>query len=245
LSNGKPACSRSRLFALESQWQASGRLAKSPRDKTSPARHTDGDMAEDVIPSIAQRYHVSLDAAREVERALRATGGRQAQFSHPELGGTGQWMPGMLMIHAGADRQLRARVEGLLDEVAAVIRGSETASPAALARDPNAPAASSRVDLPAGESWWPASYGHPTAHGCQSGIRYALFPGRRCVLVQVGSRIDCFDTADHKVRGVGQTSASSVEPQQGHASRLVLTTAAGEIPLDHLECIPIQGESPT
>jgi hypothetical protein len=193
-------------------------------------------MAEDVIPSIAQRYHVSLDAAREVERALRATGGRQAQFSHPELGGSGQWMPGMLMIHAGADRQLRARVEGLLDEVAAVVRGSETASPAALARDPNAPAASSRVDLPAGESWWPASYGHPTAHGCQSGIRYALFPGRRCVLVQVGSRIDCFDTADHQVRGVGQ--------QQGHASRLVLTTATGEIPLDHLECIPIQGESP-
>jgi hypothetical protein len=188
-------------------------------------------MAEDVIPSIAERYHVSIDAAREVERALRATGGRQAQFSHPELGGTGQWMPGMLMIHAAADRQLRTRVEGLLDEVAAVVRGSDTAAPAALARDPDAPPALSRVDLPAGESWWPAPYGHPAAQGCQSGIRYAWFPGRCCVLVQVGSRIDCYDTAEHQVRGVGQ--------QQGSSSRLVLTTASGEIPLDYLQCIPI------
>jgi hypothetical protein len=198
-------------------------------------------MAEDVIPSIAERYHVSLDAAREVERALRATGGRQAQFNHPDLGGAGQWMPGMLMIHAGADRQLRMRVEGLLDEVAAVLRGSDTAAPAALARDPDAPPALSRVDLPAGESWWPAPYGHPAAHGCQSGIRYAWFPGRRCVLVQVGSRIDCYDTAGHQVHGVGQTSASSVEPQQGHSSQLVLTTASGEIPLDYLECVPVDG----
>jgi hypothetical protein len=138
----------------------------------------------------------------------------------------------MLMIHAGADRQLRTRVEGLLDEVAAVVRGSETAAPAALQRDPGSPAAASRVDLPAGESWWPASYGHPTAHGCQSGIRYALFPGRHCVLVQIGSRIDCYDTADHQVHGVGQ--------QQGHSSRLVLSTATGEVPLDRLECIPIE-----
>jgi hypothetical protein len=196
-------------------------------------------MAEDVIPSIAERYRVSLDAAREVERALRATGGRQAQFAHPELGGAGQWMPGMLMVHAGIDRQLRMRIEGLLDEVAAVVRGSESAAPAALSREPDSPAALSRVDLPAGESWWPASYGHPSAQGCQSGIRYAWFPGRRCVLVQVGSRIDCFDTADRQVHGVGQSSASAVEPQQGHTSRLVLTTSTGEIPLDHLECVPI------
>jgi len=198
-------------------------------------------MAEDVIPSIAERYHVSVDAAREVERALRATGGRQAQFNHPELGGSGQWMPGMLMIHAAADRQLRARVEGLLDEVAAVVRGSDTAAPAALARDPNAPPALSRVDMPAGESWWPAAYGDPAGHGCQSGIRYAWFPGRRCVLVQVGSRIDCYDTADHQVRGVGQTSASSAQAQQGQSSRLVLSTAGGEIPLESLPCIPVEG----
>ena len=195
-------------------------------------------MAQDVIPSIAERYRVSLDAAREVERALRATGGRQAQFDHPELGGAGQWMPGMLMVQAGIDRQLRTRIEGLLDEVSAVVRGSETAAPAALSRDRDSPAALSRVDLPAGESWWPASYGHPSAQGCQSGIRYAWFPGRRCVLVQVGSRIDCFDTADRQVHGVGQTSAS-VETQQGHTSRLVLSTSTGEIPLDQLECVPI------
>jgi hypothetical protein len=196
-------------------------------------------MAEDVIPSIAQRYHVSEEAAREVELALRASGGRLAQFSHADLGGPGQWMPGMVQVSRMADHQLRHRIEGLCAEIAAVVTGSETSNPSVLAHDARGPVASSRDDLPAGESWWPASYGHPSAQGCQSGIRYAWFPRRRCVLVQVGSRIDCFDTADRQVHGVGQSSASAVEPQQGHTSRLVLTTSTGEIPLDHLECVPI------
>ena len=79
-------------------------------------------MPEDVIPHIAERYRVSVEAARQVEQALRATGGRLAQFDHAELGGFGQWMPGMIMIGAMGDCQLRARVQGLCDEIAAVVK---------------------------------------------------------------------------------------------------------------------------
>jgi hypothetical protein len=47
---------------------------------------------------LAERYRVSEEAVRVLRRALERGGGRLAQFSHPELGGYGQWMPGMTQI---------------------------------------------------------------------------------------------------------------------------------------------------
>jgi hypothetical protein len=58
----------------------------------------------------------AVTAARE---ALRAAGGRAAQFDHPELGGRGQWMPGMVMIGRMFDTQLRSRVNALFESLAA------------------------------------------------------------------------------------------------------------------------------
>ena len=78
-------------------------------------------MAEDVIPHIAQRYSVSEAAARQIEKSLRSTGGRQAQFDHPDLGGHGQWMPGMIQIGKFNDAQLKVRVQGLAAEIAAIV----------------------------------------------------------------------------------------------------------------------------
>ena len=47
---------------------------------------------------LAERYRVSEEAVRVLRRALERGGGQLAQFSHPELGGYGQWMPGMTQI---------------------------------------------------------------------------------------------------------------------------------------------------
>ena len=188
-------------------------------------------MAVDVIPSIAERYHISVDAARQVERALRATGGRQAQFDHPDLGGMGQWAPGLIQVGRMGDHQLKHRVEGLCAEIAAIVRGSDTAGADAFARDPAAPPAASRVDMAAGERWWPADYGAPAASGRQHGVRYAYFPGRRCLLVESGARIDCYDTGDHDIVGVSQ--------QQGHTSTLAFTSQLGDVRLDQLKCRPL------
>src|SRR5215207_9564163 len=161
-------------------------------------------MPEDVIPRIADRYRVSVDAARHLEQALRSTHGRSAQFNHPELGGYGQWMPGMIMIGRMDDCQLRTRVQGLCDEIAAIVTGSETSSPEALARDPGTGAASGCVPLSAGESWWPAAFGHPSSSGAQNGVRYAYFPQSDRLLIQSGSRIDAFDTQGKQINGVSQ-----------------------------------------
>jgi hypothetical protein len=188
-------------------------------------------MAVDVIPSIAERYHISLDAARQVERALRGTGGRQAQFDHPDLGGMGQWSPGMVQCGPQADYQLRHRVAGLCAEIAALVQGSGTAAAAALGRTDDRPPAAGRVDLAAGESWWPADYGAPSAAGGQQGVRYAWFPGRRCLLVESGARIDCYDTGEHVITGVSQ--------QQGRTSIVTFTSQLGDVRLDQLRCQPL------
>ena len=51
-----------------------------------------------LIGQLSERYAVSEDAVRPLRRALERGGGRLAQFSHPELGGYGLWMPGMTQI---------------------------------------------------------------------------------------------------------------------------------------------------
>lgn len=188
-------------------------------------------MAQDVIPHIAERYQVSVEAVRQLERALRATGGRQAQFDHPDLGGNGQWMPGMCMIARMDDDQLCARIKGLCDEIAAIVTGSETSAPGALARDPETGAASGCSPLPAGNSWWPAVFGTPATEGRQHGVRYAYFPAKDRLLVQVGARIDAYNTAGRHITGVSQ--------QQGTSSSLTFTGPSGEINLDSLERVDL------
>src|SRR5687768_15679393 len=127
-------------------------------------------MAKDVIPEIAARYLIPEEKVREIHRQLQANGGTQCQFQCEELGGPVQWMPGMVMTTRWHDEGLRARVDGLCSEVAAIVRGSGTSAPAALRRDPDTAPSSACVELPAGESWWPAAFGHPAASGAQSGV---------------------------------------------------------------------------
>ena len=192
-------------------------------------------MAQDVIPHIAERYRVSEAAARQVERALRATNGRQAQFDHPELGGMGQWMPGMITVGRMNDAQLRTRVEGLCAEIAAIVTGMETSNPVALARDPNTGASSACVAMPAGESWWPAALGHPSAEGDQNGVRYAYFADRDRLLVQLVGRIDAYDTAGRDVIGLTQ--------KHGATSSLACITPEGEIDLCVLRKVDLRQEA--
>ena len=66
---------------------------------------------------LAERYRVSEEAVRVLRRALERGGGRLAQFSHPELGGYGQWMSGMTQIGDMFNYELRDRVERLCQEL--------------------------------------------------------------------------------------------------------------------------------
>ena len=52
-----------------------------------------------IVAEIASRHGVSLEAAFAVLDSLALSNGAQAQFSHPDLGGMGQWSRGgMIMI---------------------------------------------------------------------------------------------------------------------------------------------------
>ena len=78
--------------------------------------------AENAIADIAQRYGLSREAVLAMLFAVHAGGGTMAQFSIPELGGSGQWMRGgMTMVGNMFDNALKARVDALCGELAQLI----------------------------------------------------------------------------------------------------------------------------
>lgn len=74
---------------------------------------------------LAQKYQISLQALAVLEDALRRGGGKVAQFSHPELGGMGQWMPGMTIV---SDFSKQATVAGLCQELALHVGSAPSAA---------------------------------------------------------------------------------------------------------------------
>ena len=149
------------------------------------------------LDQLAARHGVSPAAVQALQDALRRGGGRMAQFSHPDLGGMGQWSAGgMTQVGDMFNTALRDRVAALCAELAA------TPLPGAPA--PQAPA----VDAPRRE-WWPAGLGQPSATGSQDGMRYACFPDARRVVVEQGGAVTVHDSGEHRITGVSQSQAAA------------------------------------
>jgi hypothetical protein len=196
------------------------------------------------VTALAQRYGVSLEAVSTLLQALVHGHGTMAQFDHPELGGRGQWMPGgMVMVGDMFNQALKATVDGLCTELAALLAASPLV-PAAPARSPmasratphqqqgggratagtQAPAAGSwGMASPAGGAgaWWPAELGMPAASGTQNAMRYAYFPAQRRLVIAVHEHFWLYDTLDHQVSGVSQ--------QQGPGSTVTFTSQHGVV----------------
>src|SRR6202046_821258 len=74
------------------------------------------------VTDVATRHGVSLDVALTLLGALAQGNGRQAQFSHPELGGMGQWSQGgMIMVGDMFNDSLKAKVSGLFDDLTGLL----------------------------------------------------------------------------------------------------------------------------
>lgn len=175
------------------------------------------------LDDIAARHGVSSDAALILLRALAAGNGVMAQFSHPELGGIGQWLrSGMVMVGDMFNAGLKGRVDALCTEIAALLRD-------------NAPfagtAAGAGHGVPAGDAWWPAELGAPASSGGQNGVRYAYFPASQRLAVQQGGRLSLHDTGPHRISGVSQ--------QQGAGGSLVFSTDGGAV---RVQDLPLAGE---
>lgn len=177
------------------------------------------------VERIAQNYGVSADAARTMLEALLNGGGTMAQFSHPEFGGSGQWMQGgMTMVSDLFNNALKALVQGICHDLSALVLdgGPEvwrTESPAA-------GGGWSGPGWSGSGGWWPVELGSPNSSGGQNELRYAYFAGPRRLVIDRGGRAEVYDTGDHAISGVSQ--------QQGNGWTLSFTSQFGVVPLDSL-----------
>jgi hypothetical protein len=172
------------------------------------------DTMADNIDDIATRHGFSGGAARAVVEALRRSGGRVAQFNHPELGGMGQWASGgMIMIGDMFNHALKARVDALCNDLAGA---AGSAAPAA-----------SEPRSRHGNPWWPDELGTPSSSGAQNEMRYACFPDRRRLAVMQDGKVRVYDTGEHRINGFSQ--------QQGRGQTLSFTSQLGKIRLDDLK----------
>jgi hypothetical protein len=153
----------------------------------------------DMTESLAQKHGVSPDAVRVLQDALRRGGGRQAQFSHKDLGGMGQWSAGgMIQVGDMFNTALKDRVNALCTEL------SQQAA------DAPAPAGHSDPSNGSGD-WWPCGLGRPSASGAQNGMRYACFPDSRRVAIEQSGAVTVYDSGDHRISGVSQQQSGTQE----------------------------------
>jgi hypothetical protein len=74
------------------------------------------------ISDLAHRYGVSTDAVMAMLQALVHGNGMMAQFNHPDLGGSGQWMRGgMIMVGDMFNNALKAKIDGLCNELSQLL----------------------------------------------------------------------------------------------------------------------------
>jgi hypothetical protein len=172
-----------------------------------------------VAGDVAERHDVSPEAVAELLRALAAGGGTQAQFSHPDLGGMGQWSQGgMTMVGDMFNNGLKAKVDALCTELSGHLRsdGLFAARPV-----PSQAQSQSQRGHRAGQgtglfvsgtsssNWWPEGLGSPASVGSQNDLRYAFFPATRRLAISVGGKTTVHDTGDHLISGYSQQQSGS------------------------------------
>lgn len=77
-----------------------------------------------------------------------------------------------------------------------------------------------------GEAWWPKDLGSPSSSGSQNGLRYAVFTDAKRLLIERDGRTETFDTGEHVLNGVQQSS---------HDGAIVFSGRNGPVPLDRLQ----------
>ncbi len=168
------------------------------------------------IDDLARQHGVSVDAVRVLQDALRRGGGRQAQFSHPDLGGMGQWSAGgMTQVGDMFNTALKDKVNALCGELAksAATMPPRSDPPAAQQQEggqQDEEHHGEKRSPPRGD-WWPQDLGRPSATGSQNGMRYACFPDARRVAVEQAGRVTIYDSGEHRINGVSQSQSGGQE----------------------------------
>lgn len=185
---------------------------------------------ERVVSDAAQRHGFSFDAVVTMLQAVAAGGGSQAQFSHPEFGGMGQWSSGgMIMVGDMFNNNLKYRVEGLCIDLSNALANSNLYAPPP---QPTSMQSQSQgggsyqnqsgsyqsqssggfpgqgsslfVPGPGSANWWPADLGSPSSTGAQNSLRYAVFPNARRLAIDNNGQVTVYDIGDHQIGGFSQ-----------------------------------------
>jgi len=179
-------------------------------------------VGENLVNNIASRYQLSFDAVVHMLVAVNNGGGSMAQFNCPELGGSGQWMRGgMIMVGDMFNNNLKATVDNLCNELSDILVNNQIF--------PVIPAGT-----PGSNQWWPSDLGTPFSSGSQNNIRYSIFPNR--LAIELNGQVSIYDTLNHNIGGVSQ--------QQGGDSSLTFSSQFGNIGVHDLPLLSGQGVAP-
>lgn len=177
---------------------------------------------QNAVSDLSYRYNLSPAAVEHMLIAVNNGAGSMAQFNCPELGGSGQWMRGgMIMVGDMFNYGLKSTVDNLCNELSNLLASTQVF--------PVVPAGT-----PGSNQWWPMDLGAPFSSGGQNNTRYAVFAGR--LAVEVNGQVTVYDTLDHQIGGVSQ--------QQGGDSSLTFSSQYGTISVNSLPVISGVGSAP-
>ncbi len=200
------------------------------------------------VQDLARRYGVSSDAITHMLIAVQNGNGSMAQFSHPEFGGSGQWMSGgMTMVSDLFNNHLKNLVNNLCSELSSGLANHQT-SPFVGSFQSQSQNGSNNQSQASGRigaanslfvpdpmaQWWPPELGTPSAIGSQNSVRYAYFANRHRLAVTTGGKPWVYDTLDHQIGGFGQ--------QQGGGQSITFTSQFGTVNLSALPVVARDGQ---
>ena len=198
------------------------------------------------VQDLAQRHGISVDAATHMLFAVYNGNGSMAQFSHPEFGGSGQWMRGgMTMVSDLFNNQLKSQVDNLCSDIANGLSNHQQAPWSGTFQSQSQSGMHNQTQAAGGAgavgsanslfvadprtNWWPRELGTPNAIGSQNNVRYAYFANSRRLAVMTGGETWVYDTLDHQIGGFSQ--------QQGAGGSIVFTSQYGTVNLSTLPVV--------
>jgi len=207
---------------------------------------------EQAVNDLAQRHGFSFDAVATMLDAVINGNGGMAQFSHPEFGGSGQWMRGgMTMIGDMFNGYLKGRVDALCGDLSALVANQpgliQTGSFQSQSQGGynqqhqqtgGGPSGPNSLFIPpantgASGNWWGDELSWPNSTGSQNNVRYAYFAQARRLAIDLNGTVTIYDTLDNNIGGFGQ--------QQSYGGSFTFSSQYGIVDVASLPVVSVNG----
>jgi hypothetical protein len=206
-------------------------------------------QGHEVVKGLSNRHGFSEEASQHMLIAVFNGNGQMAQFSHPEFGGSGQWMRGgMTMIGDMFNNYLKGRVDSLCSDISTILQSQGGLIQSGSFQSQNqSGSGSQRQDLGGireesnlflpdpSQNWWPKELGHPNATGSQNEMHYAYFAAPCRLAVKTGNSVWVYDTQEHHIGGFSQ--------QQGGTGSITFSSQFGTVNLSSLPVVMRDGQA--